>query len=392
MLDQGPGTASGSAFVRLEHLLRDVAAPAHASPTLLHLGETHFRPPGALLAALADPAGWGRYPQPGGSPALRDAYTGWLARRFGGVGATAGVDVEPTPGTKQAVSVCIAHAVDAGRARGALQPVVLLPDLFYPAYLSALEWSGAVPLFYDCRHADLDQELATRAEQAGAALCAVVVCNPGNPTGDLLDAGVMRKIHRRCRALDVPLLVDECYIDLYHDAPAPGFLQSCCEDTCTGALVFHTLSKRSGAPGLRSGFVAGDARLVTRYRLYNRQCGVSLAQPVCASSTALWSDEAHVDAHRGQIAGNWAVADRACRGWPEYRRPGAGFFLCLAVDDDLAATRTLWRDHAIRVMPGSFLAAPGSVAGAAARFLRIALVEDSAALQNTLARIVTCLA
>ncbi|MGW2280791.1 aminotransferase class I/II-fold pyridoxal phosphate-dependent enzyme [Streptomyces sp. NPDC001770] len=378
-----------SAFARLRALNDGVPAPNGLAPVQLHLGESRLGTGGVDGTLLADPDGWTRYPPLGGTPALRTAYTGWLRRRFGAgplLDARA-LAVEPTPGTKQALATALALAVE--RVRGAAGgAVVVMPNPFYPTYHAATVAVGARPVFYDPRGgpAALEEAVAT----AGGAVASVIVCDPGNPRGELLPTEFLGAATRAAVTSGALLLVDECYTDLWLARPPAGYLALVRRGAVRPErfLVLHTLSKRSGAPGLRSGFAAGDARTVADYARHNQACGVPTPLPVCAAAARLWDDDAHVESARAELAANWALADRVLAGVPGYRRAEAGFFLWLPVGDDEAAARTLWRDQALTVMPGRYLAAGGpDGTNPGAGHLRVALVHDEPLMREALHRL-----
>ena len=157
-------------------------------------------------------------------------------------------------------------------------------------------------------------------DAAGGRAAAIIVCNPGNPQGEILSAHVLRDLAKIAVASGAVLIVDECYTDLTFGLPAPGYLAVAEEAGGAGPyVVLHSLSKRSGAPGLRSGFMAGDPDTVAAYAQYNRNCGVSTALPVNAAAAALWADDAHVARGRALLAGNWDLADCILGDVPQYR-------------------------------------------------------------------------
>jgi aspartate/methionine/tyrosine aminotransferase len=189
---------------------------------------------------------------------------------------------------------------------------------------------------------------------------------------------------------DALLLVDECYTDLWAGRPPTGYLSLVERNAVEPGrfLVLHSLSKRSAAPGLRSGFTAGDPETVADYAYHNRVCGVSSPLPVCAAAARLWQDDSHVLRAREALARNWELADGILGTVPRYRRADAGFFLWLPVDDDEATARRLWRDHALSVMPGRYLGAVGhDGVNPGAGHLRIALVHEEPLMLEALVRL-----
>ncbi|WKU04448.1 aminotransferase class I/II-fold pyridoxal phosphate-dependent enzyme [Micromonospora sp. HUAS LYJ1] len=378
-------SSTHNAFDRLRDLLRDVAAPVGLDPIRLHLGESRLVAPPIDTAVLAGLDGWSRYPELGGPVALRKAYQSWLGRRFGipppTMASRAPLAVEPTPGSKQALAVLIAQAVGRATAAGVTDPVVVSPNPGYPTYLAATLAARARPVLY--AGDDLTSCLAAETGRVAA----VIVCHPGNPRGETRNRDQLQQLADLAWKAGAALVVDECYIDLWLGTAPPGFLSVAVHPSLEFVVV-HTLSKRSGAPGLRSGFVVGHPTTVAAYAEYNRTCGVPLPRPVCEAAAALWADDAHVARARAALARNWDRADVLLKDVPGYRRAEAGFFLWLPVADDTETARRLWGNHALTVMPGRFLAADDSTGGnPGVGHLRIALVHDESRTEAALARL-----
>jgi len=361
-------TVTPSAFAWLRKLLAGIPQPHGLEAIPLHLGESRLGVPAIDFTPLADVSAWTRYPPLGGTPELRAAYTGWLRRRFT-LTDDSEIAVEPTPGSKQAVAALIALSVADRR-----DPVVVMPNPYYPTYLAATEAAGARPVFYS--HVG---EIAALAESAAA----VVVCNPGNPRGEVLSTQTLRDIADG--ATNALLVVDECYTDLAHGTLPSGILETRPRGRF---VVLHSLSKRSAVPGLRSGFLAGDPSTVAAYAEHNRSCGVSMPLPVCAVAAALWADDAHMSALQSALARNCDMADGILRGVPGYQRAEAGFFLWLPVDDDEETARRLWREQALSVMPGRYLAAMDARGvNPGVGYVRVALVHEEKTMRDALIRI-----
>ncbi|AZC26567.1 aminotransferase class I/II-fold pyridoxal phosphate-dependent enzyme [Pseudomonas sessilinigenes] len=384
---------AGNAFARLQGLLDDLPPAPGLSVIALHLGESRLGDPTSLLAPLSELEDWTRYPPLAATTALREAYSHWLRRRFG-IADSLGksIAIEPTPGTKQAVATCIALAVTRARARGVAVPVVVLPNPFYPTYVAATEAAGARALFYDLCDGQLEANLAAQLALAGDSAATVVLCNPGNPLGNILCADTLAAISRRAHQAQASLLVDECYMDLlWHSAP-PGYLSLVEAGRVAPCpfVVLHSLSKRSAAPGLRSGFIAGDPQSIAAYAAFNRSCGVSLAWPTCAASAALWQDEAHVQQQQQALQRNWDMADDCLAQVPGYQRAEAGFFLWLAVADGEATAQRLWTEQSLRVMPGRYLChAASDASNPGDGFVRLALVHQPSIMGEALRRLRT---
>jgi N-succinyldiaminopimelate aminotransferase len=379
-----------SAFARLRELLHGISTPPGLDSIQLHLGESRLEIPAIDFTPLANIDEWTRYPQLGGTAELRAAYSRWLERRFGVRQSLLDqrIMVEPTPGTKQAVAVAIALAV--ARVRGSGDPAVILPNPFYPTYYAGAEAAGAKPVFYTLDDVNDASPIATAVQAAGSPAAAIIVCNPGNPRGEILSVDTLREVAKIAAAAQALLIIDECYTDLSFGQMPPGYLSLVEGETVEPGcfLVLHSLSKRSGAPGLRSGFAAGDLSTVAAYSSYNRVCGVSTPLPICAVAAALWSDDAHVSRAQSSLARNWELADATLGDVPQYRRAEVGFFLWLPVADDEATARQLWRDYALSVMPGRYLAAEGANGvNPGIGHVRIALVHDETLMREALTRL-----
>jgi N-succinyldiaminopimelate aminotransferase len=212
------------------------------------------------------------------------------------------------------------------------------------------------------------------------------LCSPSNPDGRVLPPQAIRAAVRLAREHGFLLVFDECYAELYEREPPPGALDVIAgmdagANWIDNVLVLHSLSKRSSAAGLRSGFAVGAANVVAalnRLRLNGTAC---TPMPLLAAAAALWSEDSHVDAMRDRLRARFDLADRHLGGYPGYYRPPCGFFLWLQVDDGVALTRRLWADAALKVLPGEYLTQPDPNGGNdGRRFIRVALVHD---LQTT---------
>lgn len=384
--DRSPG-----AFAKLAQLLQGLHPKEGLTPVYMHLGEVQAPPPEQLLAPLHDLRGWCNYPPLGGTPELRQAYAAWLHRRFG-VAPGPAESLEPTAGTKHAISSLVGLAVQAARRRMLAQqrPVVAMPSPFYPTFEAATFESGAVPAYFDPTASEVVRSLSAVLDSAGGQLAAVVLCHPCSPSGEVYDAKKLVEIAALARQHQTPLFVDECYVDIYLSDRPISILQLVANGQLpvSGLVVMHTLSKRSAAPGIRSGFVTGDPEWVFRFSRWNRTCGVSSALPICRAAERLWSDDLHVHAVRKQLQANWDCADQILSGLPGYTRPASGFFLWLPVADDEELTCRAWSTAAIKVLPGSYLRSgfePRTTGGT--RHVRIALVHEPAVTSAALDRL-----
>jgi N-succinyldiaminopimelate aminotransferase len=361
-------------FQRLNALLTE---PPGEAPVNMTIGEPQDLPPAFVAEILSsEAAGWGKYPPMTGSVALREAIAQWLTRRFG-LGA-ASIDAErhvlALAGSRDGLYqvAFLAGAEDHRR------PVALLPNPFYQVYAGAALLAGLEPVFVPAvpetgflpDFAGLPAEILARARLA-------YLCNPANPQGAVAPAAYLGDLVALARHYDFILAVDECYAEIYDGEPPPGALAVSETDGFDKVLVFHSLSKRSSAPGLRSGFVAGDARLISAFSRMRAYGGAAIPLPIQAASAALWRDEAHVEASRARYRAKFDAAQSILGRHPGFRRPAGGFFLWLPVGDGEAAAKRLWREAGIRVLPGAYLARAGQDGvNPGEAYLRVALVHD----------------
>jgi aspartate/methionine/tyrosine aminotransferase len=334
---------------------------------------------------------WNRYPPMPGTPAYRAACARWLTRRYhlpeGMV--TAEHHVLALAGTKEGLFMVAGLAVP--ERKGGMQPAVLLPNPYYLVYSGAACMAGAEPVYLDATAAtgflpDLDAIDTAVLERTAL----YYLCSPSNPQGAIADLAYLQKAITLARAYDFVLVVDECYAEIFDRAPPPGALEACARmgGDMSNVLVFHSLSKRSSAAGLRCGFVAGDPRLLQRFAHLRSYGGSQVSLPLQEAATALWSDEAHVEENRALYRRKFDVAEGLLAGRLGFYRPAGGFFLWLDVGDGEAAAEALWREAAIRTLPGGYIARRGSSGeNPGERYIRVALVHDDATIAAGLTRL-----
>ena len=379
-------------FDRLRALLDSHSPRVNDAPLALSLGEPQHPSPAMVQAVINDNAGlWGRYPPVWGTPEFRAAVAGWLRRRYalpdGMVDADA--SVIPVSGTREALFMIALTVVP--EAIGGRQPAVVMPNPFYQVYLGAAALSGAEPVFAPAvRETDflpdyhaLDADVLRRTALA-------YYCSPANPQGTVAPLETLVALVELAREYGFVIMFDECYSEIYDDEPPPGGMAACAAlgGSLENVLVFNSLSKRSSVPGLRSGFVAGDPDLIRAFKRVRDYGGAPPPLPLLAASTALWRDEAHVEESRALYRAKFDLADRILDGRFGYRRPGGGFYLWLDVGDGEAAALKLWREAALRVIPGVYLArrdAGGRNPGAG--YIRCALVHDIETTERALIRL-----
>lgn len=383
-------------FRRLAALLKDEPAPSGKTFDL-SIGEPKHAPPAILAETVAANAHlWNRYPPVNGTAEFRAAAAAWLARRFGLPADALDPDrhLLPLAGTKEGLYL-LPSVVTPAHARGIL-PAILMPDPVYAVYYGAAVMAGAEPRLLPAAAATgflpdldaLDPDLLART-------VLLYLCSPANPQGAVADAEYLRRAVRLARRHGFLLVVDECYSELWDRAPPPGALAAAWAEDGSFAqvLVFHSLSKRSSAPGLRSGFVAGDPDILAALLRLRAYASPVQPLPLMAAATVLWQDEAHVAANRDLYRAKIDLAEARLAGRLGFYRPAGGFFLWLQVGDGEAACRRLWREAGVKVLPGGYLS-PGSTKGAnpGSAYIRAALVDAPATVARALDRLAALLA
>ncbi len=382
-LNRRTGQLSDYPFDSLRVLLDPISPPDGVTPLALSIGEPKHTPPALISEALiANAHLWDRYPPIDGTPDFRMAVADWLARRFNLAEGFIDADSQilPVVGTREALYLAAMLAVDDDCTGP--RPAVLFPNPLYHVYSGAAEMSGgeAVTMMATAKSGFLPDLNALDIETLERTSI-MYLCSPANPQGTVADAAYLRHAITLARKHGFILALDECYSEIYGEVPPPGGAQACQElgDGMENVLIFHSLSKRSSAPGLRSGFVAGDPTLISRFKRMRSFGGASMPMPIMAASAALWRDDAHVQENRDLYRKKFDLADRLLTGRFEYRRPPGGFFLWLDVSSyggGEAAAKRLWAEAGLRVLPGAYLSraeADGSNPGT--DYIRVALVH-----------------
>ncbi|MEM1130325.1 MAG: aminotransferase class I/II-fold pyridoxal phosphate-dependent enzyme [Pseudomonadota bacterium] len=378
------------AFPRLRALLD--AHPAGGEPVAMSIGEPRHPFPDWVGQEIAEYAqDFGRYPTNDGAPELLNACAGWLGRRYGAAVDPA-TQVMALNGTREGLYNA-AMALCPETKNGA-QPKVLIPNPFYqcyavaalsvgaePVYVPALAQNGFLPDFAGLPTEVLDQTAV------------VYMCSPANPQGAVADLDYWTTLLDLAERHDFRVFADECYSEIYRGSPPTGMLEAA---AATGAdpervLVFHSLSKRSSLPGLRSGFVAGGPDSIARIRKLRAYAGAPVPLPIQHVSTRLWNDEAHVADSRALYAAKFDLADEILGDVPGYAAPQAGFFLWLPVENGETAALTLWRRAGIRVLPGAYLGRDADGGNPGAEYIRVALVADETEVARGLTGLRDCL-
>lgn len=386
-----------SPFTRLRRLL-DGVAPGHDQPIELTIGEPREAMPAFIAEKLAEATPlFGKYPPIRGTDALRGAIAVWLAHRFNLVG---GIDpareIVPVNGSREGLFFACLPA--AGRKAVDGRPAILMCNPYYSSYIGGALTIGAEPVLLAATEAsghlpDLNQIAADAALLERTV--ALFICTPSNPQGAVASPGYLLRALELARRYDFMLFVDECYSEIYTEAAPIGALQvaATTPERFANLAVFNSLSKRSNLPGLRSGFVAGDARFIDSFAEIRNQVAPTMPGPIQHASAAAWSDEAHVEAARQAYRDKFAVADAVLNHRFAYTRPAGGFFLWLKMSDyggGEQAALTLWQRSGIKVISGAYLAAVGGDgANPGDDYVRVALVHDAATIREALTRMVS---
>jgi aspartate/methionine/tyrosine aminotransferase len=386
-----------SPFARLTQLLEGIAPGA--PPIDLSLGEPKALIPHFLGPTLVDHLKeFGRYPPIRGIAPLREAIVGWMDRRYpelkGHIDAEA--HVLPLNGSREGLFSAIFPA--KARKPNIERPAVLIPNPFYQAYAAAAAASGALPVFLpSTAEADFLPKLEVIDEALLARTVAFYLCSPSNPQGAVADRDYLAKAIALARRFDFLLFADECYSEIYNDAPPPGVLETAQAETggVANVAAFNSLSKRSGLPGLRSGFVAGDPGFIAAFGRFRNVACPQVPLPIQQVSAKAWADERHVEQGRALYRKNFAVADAILGRRYGYRQPAGGFFLWLNLAEcggGEAAATTLWKGCGVRVLPGTYLAqAEPDGVNPGTDYIRVALVHDADTTAEALRRIVAVL-
>lgn len=366
-------------FERLAGLLHDTPPAPGKTPIRLSVGEPGHAPPAFVTEELITHMhGLARYPVTRGDQTLREAIADWLARRYDlpAAGLDPARHVLPVNGTREALFAFAQCVIDRGS-----QPLVMMPNPFYQIYEGAALLAGAQPWYI---HTGPQTQWLPDFDAVPPAAwdrCQLLyLCSPGNPAGTVLDAGTLQHLIALAERHDFVIAADECYSEIYDDEQAPpcGLLQAAAAAGNTEyrrCMVFHSLSKRSNLPGLRSGFVAGDSDILARFLRYRTYHGCSMPPPVQAASAAAWRDERHVAANRALYREKFdAVIDILAPVLDLYRPP-AGFYLWPGTPaDDAGFARGLYAREQVTVLPGSYLSRETQTGNPGAGRVRIALV------------------
>ena len=381
-------------FERLRQLFADITPATAYSPISLGIGEPrHATPPFIGEALLSGLAGLASYPATAGEPRLREACAAWMQRRYG-LEVNPTTQVLPVNGSREALFAFVQTIIDPGAG----DAMVVCPNPFYQIYEGATLLAGATPYFAPsdpARNFAVDWDSVPETVWQRTQL--LFVCSPGNPTGAVMPLAEWEKLFALSDRHGFVIASDECYSEIYfRDEPPLGGLEAAHRLGRSGfqrLLAFTSLSKRSNVPGLRSGFVAGDAQLIKAFLLYRTYHGSAMGLAVQAASIAAWSDEQHVVENRALYRQKFAQVTPLLESVMDVRLPDAGFYLWAGVpahlglsDTDFA--RALLAQYNVTVLPGSYLARDAQGGNPGAGRVRMALVAETAECVEAARRIV----
>lgn len=383
-------------FEKLAQLKAGITPPATLPHIALSIGEPqHPAPAHVVQTLLAHMDGLSHYPTTKGIPALRETMAQWCTRRFSLTQAlNSETQILPVNGTREALFSFAQAVIDSKN-----KPLVISPNPFYQIYEGAALLAGAEPYFLPCTtDNNFIPDFSSVPDAVWQRCQLLFICSPGNPTGSVMSMEQLQQLIRLAEQYDFIIASDECYSELYYDEASPpaGLLQAASamgSHNYSRCIVFHSLSKRSNLPGLRSGFVAGDAAIIEKFLLYRTYHGCAMPLQHQYASIAAWSDEAHVKENRITYAEKFSavleiLAEDIATQKISVTQPDAGFYLWLDVKgSDTQFARALFAEKNITVLPGSYLSREVNGHNPGAGFVRMALVATLAECTEAAQRI-----
>ena len=350
-------------FQKISTLL-DGITPADKPMLSLAIGEPKHPTPQVILNALQENlAGFSSYPLTKGNNELRESISNWLTQRFNLPQKCLNPNkhVLPVNGTREALFAFAQAVIN----KEAPSPKILMPNPFYQIYEGAAFLAGAEPVYLPCTKAlGFNPDFDAVSGQTWDDCQLLYLCSPGNPTGAVVDEAQIKNLLNLAEKHDFIIASDECYSEIYFDEGKPpvGLLEVAAKTGNTEfkrCVVFHSLSKRSNAPGLRSGFVAGDAKILEQFLLYRTYHGCAMSPPIQAASIAAWNDEDHVLANRDEYRAKFDAVLKILSPYMDVKKPDASFYLWAGINtqdlDDQTFTREIYQQQHLKVVPGSYL-------------------------------------
>jgi len=362
-------------FEKLNTLLSDIEPNLDYSPLSLTIGEPQFETPTFITDELNKTAHLlNKYPKTAGEDVLRDGMKRYNQNRFGL--SLSDEQIIPTFGTREVLFNFPQFLLHDKK-----NPLMIFPNPFYQIYEGSAKASKAEVIYLNLNKENSFQPMIPNEETLQRANL-VILNSPNNPTSSVMSLEDMKIWVELALKYDFVLLNDECYVDLYLDEPIPSILNASIEvgnSDFKNVLVINSISKRSSAPGLRSGFIAGDENILREYMIYRTYVGCASPLPLQYASALAWSDQAHVDIFRQKYIDNFAIAKEIL----DIETPKATFYIWLEVDDEILFTKELYREYNLKVIPGSFLGREGQGVG----FVRLALVYEKEKTTQALERV-----
>ena len=366
-------------FQKLASLFREVQPNSDYRAISLSIGEPRHGTPQFIRDALTNNLdGLANYPTTAGSDALRNTIANWLAARYGLPPLNAKTQVLPVNGSREALFAFAQAVIDRTRNN----PIVVCPNPFYQIYEGAAFLAGATPHFlntmsqdnYALNFSQLPDDIWQRAQL-------IYVCTPGNPTGRVVPLAEWDVLFKMSDRYGFVIASDECYSEIYFSEKPLGALQAAHllgRSDYKNLVAFSSLSKRSNVPGMRSGFVAGDAKVIEKFALYRTYHGSAMNPAIQAASIAAWNDEAHVAENRRLYAQKFARVVEILKPVLPVTMPDAGFYLWIRTPiADTVFAQGLYRDYNVTVLPGSYLARSAYGVNPGENFVRLALVAST---------------
>lgn len=377
-------------FERLRNLFSDIAPAAGLSPINLSIGEPRHPTPQLILDAYAAALpGVGSYPLTAGLPELREAIADWAIRRYRLNGLDAATQVLPVNGSREALFALAQAVIDRSRPAR-----VVAPNPFYQIYEGAAILAGGQPTYLPTVAADgFRMPFSEVAADVWQEVQLVYVCSPGNPTGRVMTLAEWKQLFELSDRYGFIIASDECYSEIYFEEGKPplGSLQAAAElgrERFQNLVMFGSLSKRSSVPGMRSGFVAGDADVLKQFLLYRTYHGSAMSVAVQRASIAAWKDETHVVDNRRLYTQKFAQATPIIATRLACNVPDAAFYLWARTPgSDTDYARRLFEQKNVTVLPGSYLSREADGGNPGANYVRIALVAPPAEVAEAAARI-----
>ncbi len=378
------------AFPRLRELLD--SHPAGGPVLHMSIGEPKHPMPSFLGAALAEAANtFASYPDNNGTPELLASIAAWLQRRYK-ITLNPATQIMALNGSREGLfNTCLALCPEQKHGR---KPKILIPNPFYQVYAVAAVTAGAQPVFVPARaETAFLPDYAALPDDVLNDVTIAYICSPSNPQGAIASREYWKDLIALAEKYDFRIFADECYSEVYRGDPPDGALQVATE---MGAdpdrvVIFHSLSKRSNLPGMRSGFVASGAKNITAIKTLRAYAGAPLPGPIQHASARVWADEEHVEHSRALYVEKFAIADQIFAGLDGYTPPQAGFFLWLPVKDGEQATLKLWQETGVRVLPGKYLSRPTPDGDPGDGYIRVAMVAEKNEMTDGLRKIRDCL-